>query len=169
MQKSGYVKIYVPNHPAVLARGPKSTDRCLYEHRIVWERRHKRWTRRGESIHHKDGNRSNNHPDNLELWTRNQPAGRRVWDILKRKVASAARNVPHLAHIRAVIYLLLEHHEALVIRCIVRSGRWKIAPREKRRKYEEVAQRREARMRRLQQARQRHLDSQDEAPQGLPG
>lgn len=33
-----------------------------------------------ESVHHKNGQRSDNRPQNLELWTRWQPAGQRVTD-----------------------------------------------------------------------------------------
>lgn len=36
----------------------------------------------GENVHHKDGNKENNKPDNLELWIVQQPQGQRVEDVL---------------------------------------------------------------------------------------
>lgn len=35
-----------------------------------------------ESVHHKNGDRQDNRPENLELWSRSQPAGQRVRDKL---------------------------------------------------------------------------------------
>lgn len=36
-----------------------------------------------ETVHHMDGDRSNNDPSNLELWDRRQPPGQRVRDKIR--------------------------------------------------------------------------------------
>jgi hypothetical protein len=35
-----------------------------------------------ENVHHIDGNRINNEPENLELWFTRQPQGQRVEDLV---------------------------------------------------------------------------------------
>lgn len=54
-----------------------------FEHRLVMEKVLGRKLRKGENVHHRDGDRLNNDPDNLELWSVLQPSGQRVEDKLK--------------------------------------------------------------------------------------
>ena len=39
--------------------------------------------KKGENVHHKDGDRLNNDPSNLELWVKMQPPGQRVIDKVR--------------------------------------------------------------------------------------
>lgn len=81
---SGYIEIYCSDHPTVLekaSRGIKA-KRWIPEHRLVMEKQIGRTLLDGETVHHKDGNRSNNDPSNLELWSKPQPTGVRVSDLI---------------------------------------------------------------------------------------
>jgi hypothetical protein len=58
---NGYVLVKTPNHPNADVRG------YVYEHRLIAEQKIGRYLEKGEIVHHKDGNKQNNNPDNLEV------------------------------------------------------------------------------------------------------
>lgn len=55
----------------------------IFEHILVMTRHLDRALRRGECVHHKNGIRTDNRLDNLELWTTRHPKGARVNDLIK--------------------------------------------------------------------------------------
>ena len=55
----------------------------MLEHRFVMEQKPGRPLWPDENVHHRNGRRSDNRPANLELWTKGQPAGQRVADIME--------------------------------------------------------------------------------------
>lgn len=72
----GYVFVKRPGHPNRLASG------WVAEHRVVMSEMLGRPLLPHENIHHKNGNRADNRPENLELWIKKQPCGQRVEDVV---------------------------------------------------------------------------------------
>lgn len=77
--RRGYVLLYSPEHVDVKGKRRK----YVLEHRIVMEKIIGRPLLPAETVHHINGNRSDNRPENLELWSKSQPYGQRVEDKLK--------------------------------------------------------------------------------------
>jgi len=69
VSRLGYARINAPD------------GRRMHEHRWVVEQAIGRRLLPNENVHHKNGDRSDNRIENLELWVKTQPAGIRVNDL----------------------------------------------------------------------------------------
>ena len=79
--------IRVPGHP----RTKKSP--YVFEHILIAEEMLGRYLLDGESVHHRNGVRDDNRPENLELWTRPQPSGIRASDAITWAIEILTRYV----------------------------------------------------------------------------
>jgi hypothetical protein len=73
--KKGYRMRACPEHP-------RAHPTYVLEHILVMEDKLGRYLLPNERVHHKNGIRDDNRPDNLELWTTSQPSGKRVKDLV---------------------------------------------------------------------------------------
>src|SRR3990167_7213836 len=76
LNSGGYVHVYAPEHPK------HSKDNYVLEHVQIMERELGRYLFPGETVHRKNGQKTDNRLENLELWASAHPPGQRVVDLV---------------------------------------------------------------------------------------
>jgi hypothetical protein len=90
INNNGYELLYEPENPNANVNG------LVLVHRKVMSEVLGRPLLRAEQVHHKNGNRSDNRIENLEIWTTHQPQGQRIEDKIEYAIEILKQYAPHL-------------------------------------------------------------------------
>src|SRR5574342_813633 len=75
--KWGYKRLTMHGHPNAAKSG------AIFEHVYIMSKHIGRPLYKGETVHHKNGERLDNRIENLELWSKSHPFGQRVKDKIE--------------------------------------------------------------------------------------
>lgn len=76
----GYIVLHLPDHPLANHIGN------VYEHRLVWEQTHKKKIPKGWHIHHLNGIKSDNRPENLVATSKKNHNKRALIEALQERI-----------------------------------------------------------------------------------
>lgn len=85
----GYVYVRCPDHPKAWGSAG-----YVFEHVLVMESMIGRYLEPKETVHHKNGMKDDNRPENLELWASSHPYGQRITDLVEWATELLAKYAP---------------------------------------------------------------------------
>jgi hypothetical protein len=92
--KEGYILCICHGHPR--SKHPSGGRAYIPEHRLVMEQMIGRYLSSEETVHHINGVKTDNRPENLELFSSRHPAGQRVIDQVQWAVELLSKYRPEL-------------------------------------------------------------------------
>lgn len=95
-------KVYVNPAGYPYVKHPRLKGRFIAQHRLVMEEMLGRELVKGENVHHRNGVKTDNRPENLELWVTHQPAGQNIEDLVAYWRESLARYEADAAALAAI-------------------------------------------------------------------
>ena len=98
VEANGYVRVRARNHPKASKYGKHVREPVLVMEKILG-----RFLLPGENVHHKNGVRSDNRPENLELWVKPQTPGQRVSDLVDFVVTNYEKELEEKIRVKRLV------------------------------------------------------------------
>ncbi len=87
---AGYIRVYAPDHPRAYGKA------YVFEHILVWENTHKQYVPEGYLIHHLNGIKDDNRPENLLALPRNGHSPTMLLKEVQRKLVKLEKEITEL-------------------------------------------------------------------------